>query len=81
MKKEQLADYVAHGREIEFEYKGKMYSITYSPAGIEHFISFCEFNKEITNVNTVEELIEVKRDGITVMHMLESISEQYIWIY
>jgi hypothetical protein len=81
MNKEQLADYVAHGREIEFKYNGKMYSITYSPVGMEDFISFCEFYQEPIDVKTVDELIKVTWDGVTVLQMLESLSEQDIWIY
>jgi len=81
MNKEQLKYYVAHGREIEFKYNGKKFSITYSPEGVEDFISFCEFNKETSDVKTVEELMAVTRDGVSVIQMLESITEDNIWIY
>ena len=46
MTKEQLIDYVNHGREIEFRFQGKMYSITYSPEGMEDFISFANSIKK-----------------------------------
>ena len=78
---EQLADYIAHGREIEFKYNGKMYSITYAPEGVEYYISFCEYYKETSDVKTVDELVKVTRDGITVLQMLESLTEEDIWIY
>ena len=81
MTKEKLIDYVNHGREIVFRFQGKMYSITYSPEGMDDFISFCEFYKETSDVKTVEELIKVTRNGITVLQMLESLTEADIWIY
>ena len=81
MKKEVLIDYIECGREIEFKYKGKMYSITYSPTDMDDFISFCEFYKEPTNVTTIEELLEVSRNGVTVLQMWEALSEEDIWIY
>ena len=81
MKKEVLIDYIECGREIEFKYKGKMYSIKYSPADMDDFISFCEFYKEPTNVTTIDDLLEVSRDGVTVLKMWESLSEDDMWIY
>ena len=81
MSKEELFDYIDQGHEIEFRYNGKKYSITYSPEGMEHFISFCEFYKEPSNVKTAEELLKVTRDGITVIKMLENLTEEDIWIY
>lgn len=81
MNKEQLIDYVTHGREIEFKYNGKKYSITYAPEGVEDYISFCEFYKETSDVKTVDELVNVTREGVTVLQMLESLTEDDIWIY
>lgn len=81
MNKEQLIEYVECGREIEFKYKGKMYSITYSPDGVEDYISFCEFYKETSDVKTVEELTKVEREGVTVLQMLESLTEDDVWLY
>lgn len=81
MTKELLKEYVYYGREIEFEYKGKMYSITYSLADQEDFISFCEFYKEPTNVKTFEELLEISRGGVTVLQMWESLTEENVWVY
>lgn len=81
MTKEELLDCIAHGHEIEFHYNGKDYSITYSPEGVEHFISFCEFYKEPSNVKTPDELLKVTRENTTVLEMLESLTENDIWIY
>lgn len=81
MNKEILIDYIECGREIEFKYKDKMYSITYGSSEMRDYISFCEFYKEPTNVTTIDDLLEVSRDGITVLEMWESLSENDIWIY
>ena len=81
MTKKLLNEYVACGREIEFKYNDKMYSITYSPADQEDFISFCEFYKEATNVKSFEELLEVTREGVSVLQMWETLEENDVWIY
>lgn len=81
MTKEQLIDYVNHGREIEFEYNGKQYSITYGSMDQEFFISFCEFYKETSDVKTVEELLNVKREGVSVLEMIESLTEEDYYLY
>ena len=44
-------------------------------------ISFCEFYQETTEVETAEELINVTRDSVSVLQMIESITEEDIWIY
>lgn len=81
MNLDQLREYVSEGREIEFKFNGKKYSITYGVIDDKDVISFCEFYQETTEVETVNELIKVERDGVTVLHMLESITEEDIWIY
>ncbi len=78
---DQLREYVSEGREIEFKFNGKKYSITYGVTDGKNVISFCEFYQETTEVESVDELIKVERDGVTVLHMLESITEDDIWIY
>lgn len=81
MTKKLLKEYVDCGREIEFKYNDRMYSITYSPEDQDDFISFCEFYKEPTNVKTFDELLEVTREGVTVLQMWESLTEENVWIY
>ena len=81
MTKDLLKEYVDCGREIEFKYNDKMYSITYGIIDDEEVISFCEFYKETTEVKTFEELIEASRDGVTVLQMWESLTEEDVWIY
>jgi len=81
MTKDLLIDYVSHGREIEFKYNGKMYSITYGIVDGKDVISFCEFYQDTTEVTTVDELLTVSRYGITVLQMWSSLTENDIWVY
>ena len=81
MSKEQLMENISQGREIEFRYNGKKYSITYGTVGGKEVISFCEFYKETTEVDDVEELVKVKREGITVLEMLESLKDEDIYVF
>lgn len=76
-----LRDYIDCGREIEFSYNGKMYSITYGKVNGTRVISFCEFYQEATDVFTLDELLEVQRDGVTVRQMISALTEEDIWLY
>ena len=78
--KKQLMEYISQRREIEFNYMGNKYSITYGVIDEREVISFCQFYQETTEVENVEELLNVTRGGITVLEMLESLSEGDIWI-
>lgn len=66
MKLDNLKELIETGREIEFTYKNKRYSITYPDehSSINDCISFCEFYKEPKNVFTYDELIEISVDEI-----------------
>lgn len=77
----ELKQYIEQGNEIEFVYDNKRYSITYGEIDGEDVISFCEFHKETTEVKTIDELLEVKRDDHTVKEMVESLTEEDIWIF
>ena len=81
MTTDQLIDYINHGREIEFRYKDKMYSITYGTIEGKHVISFCEFYQKTTEVEKPEEIITASRNGVTVAEMLSSLGEEDIWVY
>lgn len=81
MSKDELLDYLGSGREIEFKWNGNMYSITYGKINGKSVISFCEFYKESTEVETPNELLKVERNNKTVLDMLESLTENDIWIY
>ncbi len=81
MNRKELELLIEQGDEIEFEYNKKMFSITFCLIDGEIMISFCEFYKETTEVKTVEELLKVERYGVTVEEMLESCTEEDIWIF
>lgn len=76
MKIELLENHIRTGREIEFKYNGKMYSITYyADTSKKDYISFCEFYKEPVDVCSFEALCQVEYDGTKVLKMWESIDE------
>lgn len=47
----------------------------------EHRISFREFYKPSTEVDSVEELLQIERYGVTVETMITSIDKNDIWIF
>ena len=81
MTKEQLFEWVDTGRELEFNYKGKDYSITYFRKNRKICISFCEFYMETLDVAPFDELWNSNYKGIKLSDMLYSIPEYHVYIY
>lgn len=81
MTKEQLFEWVDTGRELEFNYKGKDYSIIYFRKNRKIYISFCEFYKETLDVATADELWNSTYKGIKLSDMLSSIPEDDVYVY
>ena len=81
MTKEQLFEWVDTGRELEFNYKGKDYSITYFRKNRKICISFCEFYKETLDIATVDELWNSTYKGIKLSDMLSSIPEDKVDVF
>ena len=81
MTKQEIVELVNSGREIEFVYDQKKYSITYGVVNGVEVISFCEFYKESTEVETVDELLKIKRYGVSVEEMFLSVTADNIWIF
>ena len=81
MTKEQLFEWVDTGRELEFNYKEKDYSITYFRKNRKICISFCEFYKETLDVATVDELWNSTYKGIKLSDMLSSIPEDEVDVF
>lgn len=81
MTKEILNELIATGREIEFDYKGKQYSITYYNDNRKKYISFCEFYKETLDVSNVDELWNSTYKNISVKDMILSINEDDYSVY
>ena len=76
MTREELFEYTEEGHEIEFKFNGIWHSITYWEYDTNVFgFSFCEFDQEPINVKTFDELINLNYKGVTVMKMLETVSE------
>ena len=80
MKINELKEYIETGREIEFLYKDKHYSITYGEIDGVEVISFCEFYQESTEVYDFESLLLIKINNETLMEMITDISDQDIFI-
>ena len=81
MKIDEIKKLVETGREIEFNYKGKKYSITYGYLDNKYVISFCEFYKETSEVDNFNDLLLVSRDGTSVKKMIEDIDDKDIEIF
>lgn len=81
MTKEQLFEWADTSRELEFNYKGKDYSITYFRKNRKICISFCEFYKETLDVATVDELWNSTYKGIKLSDMLSLIPEDDVYVY
>jgi len=77
----EIIDLINSGRELEFVYDNKKYSITYGNLDGKEVISFCEFYRESTEVTTVDELLKITRYGVTVEEMLLSLSDENLWIF
>ena len=76
-----LKKWVRTGRELEFNYRGKDYSITYYNDDRKDFISFCEAYDETVDVATVDELWNSTYKGIKLSDMLSSIPEDDVYVY
>lgn len=83
MTKEELKELIETGREIEFKYKGKDYSITYpdEASEINCNISFCEFYKDTFDCFTVDELWNGIYHDMKISDILLSLTEEDVWIY
>ena len=81
MTKEQLFKWVDTGRELELSYKGKNYSIIYSEIDNKRIISFCQFDDEVLDVATVDELWNSTYKGIKLSDMLSSIPEDEVYMF
>lgn len=83
MKKEEIQELIETGREIEFNYKGKRYSITYPGEDMkgDFNISFCEFYKDTFDCETVDELWNGIYHGIRISDILKTLDINKIDIF
>ena len=80
MTKKELKELIDTGREIEFEFRNKKYSITHAENDTPNFISFCEFYKEAIDVSNVEELCKIRIDGVTLLKALSEAEKEFMLI-
>ena len=81
MNLDELKELVETGREIEFIYDEKRFSITYGEVDGIDVISFCEFYQESTEVQDFDSLLKISRYGKTLSEMILSVDEEQIEIY
>jgi hypothetical protein len=81
MNREFIIKLIEEGHEIEFEYKDKRYSITYGYIDNIPVISFCEFNNESKEVEDIDSLLEMNYKGQIVGDIIDSLSEDDVWIF
>lgn len=81
MTKKELKTYIEDGREIEFTYKKKRYSITYYNDDREKYISVCEFYKDPVDVANFDELFLIILNNKSIGEMLSSISDDEYSLY
>lgn len=76
-----LKDYINTGREIEFEFKSKKYSITYYNDSRKNYISFCEFYNTPVDVSTFEDLIKIKIENESLAEIWSNLNENEIDVF
>ena len=78
MTRDEIEEYFTHGRELEFQQKGKTYGISYNETiDGRTFISFYEAYKANSEhlICDVEEFNNIVCNDTTVMKILESLSD------
>lgn len=78
---EQFKELINSSREIEFDYNGSRFSITYYNDNRPNHISFCEFNKEPVDVKSADELLRVNIDNISVEEIISSLPDSNFDIF
>jgi len=81
MKAECIECLIACGREIEFKYLGKYYSITYLGEKSERQIYVCQFYKEPKIVKTSWQVLNLKIGSKTLMEIFAGLPDSAFSIY
>lgn len=81
MKIEYIQELINNNREIEFDFNGNRFSITYYNDNREKYISFCKFYNEPIDVKNAEELFKLKIGDQTLEQILKSLSDSSFDIY
>ncbi len=82
MKIAKLKDLLAHGHEIEFDYKRKRYSFTFgeNEKG-ETVVAFCEFYKDDIESKDIDEILSSEYNGYKVSDIIEELDEKEVDIF
>ena len=81
MTKEILKKWIRTGRELEFSFEGKDYSITYYNDKRKDYISFCQAYDETVDVSNVDELWNSTYKGMKVSDILSSVPEDDVYVF
>ena len=81
MKRECIEELINSRREIEFDYQGKRYSITYYNDKREKSISVCEFYKKPIDVKSPSEVLRLKIGKRTLEEIFASLPDQAFDIF
>lgn len=81
MKRKKIEELINTGREIEFLYNNKKYSITYYGDNRSNYISFCEFNKEPIDVSSIDKLLDLTLDGSRLEEIFSNLPNESVEIY
>ena len=77
----EIKDLLEHGHEIEFNFNGKEYSFTFGSVEGKRFVAFCEFYKPDIEFETVDEILAAEYDGFKIADVVESLSDEDIYIF
>ena len=81
MKRECIEALIDTNREIEFDYRGRRYSITYYDDKRKNYISFCEFYKTPIDVATAEQLLKIRIGSRTLEDIFKKLPDLAFDIY
>ena len=82
MKVSRLKELLKEGHEIEFDYKGKRYGLTWSDVdGEEGVMAFYEFNKDDIASKNIDEILSAEYHGLKVADIIEDLNEEEVDIF
>ena len=78
MTKQELINLAKEYFEIELTYKDKKYSLTYYDDNRKDYISFCEFDKDVLDVSSIDELWDSSYKGIPIKEIFLSLKGEAV---
>ena len=81
MKRECIEELINAGREIEFQYRGMRYSITYYNDNREKRISVCKFYGKPINVRNADEVLKITIGRFTLEQIFSALPDNAFDIY